>query len=41
MPLKEEIWDARSQWKDIGRKLGLKDGDIHAINPFPALIKTK
>ena len=31
MPLKEEIWDARSQWKDIGRKLGLKDGDIHAI----------
>ena len=31
MPLKEAIWEARSKWKDIGRKLGLKDGDIHAI----------
>ncbi len=31
MPLKEAIWDARSKWKDIGRKLGLTDGDINAI----------
>ncbi len=31
MPLKEAIWDARSEWKDIGRKLGLTNGDIHAI----------
>ena len=32
MPIKEHIWDIRSQWKDIGRKLGLKDGDIRAIH---------
>ena len=32
MPIKEAIWDARSQWKDIGRKLGLKEGDIRAIH---------
>ena len=32
MPIKEAVWDARSQWKDIGRKLGLKSGDIRAIH---------
>ena len=32
MPIKEAIWDARSQWKDIGRKLGLREGDIRAIH---------
>ena len=30
-PLFELIWDARSQWKEIGCKLGLTDGDTRAI----------
>ena len=32
MPVKEAIWDVRYKWKDIGRKLGLKSGDIQAIH---------
>ena len=32
MPIQEAVWEARSQWRDIGYKLGLKPEDIQAIN---------
>ena len=32
MSLKEAMWSARSKWKDIGRKLGITEGDIEAIH---------
>ena len=32
MPTKEAIWNARAKWRDIGRKLGLSEGDIQAIH---------
>ena len=31
MAIKEAIWEARSQWRYIGDKLGLKKEDIQAI----------
>lgn len=31
-PVKRAIWDARAQWKDIGRALDLPDGTIRAIH---------
>ena len=34
MPTKEAIWNARAKWRDIGRKLGLNDGDIQAIHEY-------
>lgn len=30
--VKDAIWEARSEWKDIGRALNISDGDINAIN---------
>ena len=32
MSIKEAIWDARSKWRDIGRKLKVKEGDIESIH---------
>ena len=31
VPIKEAIWEARSHWRYIGDKLGLKKEDIQAI----------
>ena len=32
MLIKEAIWEVRSKWKDIGRKLSSTEGDIDAIH---------
>ena len=32
LPIQEALWETRSQWRDIGLELGLKQKEIEAIN---------
>ena len=32
LPVKRDIWEARAQWRDIGRALGLTEGAIQSIH---------